>query len=123
MAALGTAQAFTAAQTFNSGDFLLGGATSGTTTINAAAIASGTITFPAGTGTVLTTISAVTPAQGGTGASNTATSGNYLKGNGTNFVTSTGAASGTGPCTNQAVTGLNSDAAPTCTTLTSAYVN
>src|SRR5438552_11949849 len=32
-------------------------------------------------------------------------------------------ASGTGSCTNQAVTALNLVAAPTCTTLTSAYVN
>src|SRR6058998_4109614 len=32
-------------------------------------------------------------------------------------------ASGTGSCTNQAVTGLNTTAAPSCTTITSAYVN
>ncbi|MBI4460385.1 MAG: hypothetical protein HY648_10055 [Acidobacteria bacterium] len=52
-----------------------------------------------------------------------ATDGRYLKGDGTNFVTSDGSASGTGSCTNQAVTALNSDAAPTCTTITSAYVD
>lgn len=82
-----------------------------------------TVTVPNATGTLLSTAAAVTPAQGGTGANNTATNTYYLKGNGTNFVTSSGAASGTGPCTNQVVTGLNSDAAPTCTTITSAYVN
>jgi hypothetical protein len=53
-------------------------------------------------------------ANGGTGANNTATSGRYLKGNGTNFVTSSGAAAGAGSCTNQVVTATNSDAAPTC---------
>jgi hypothetical protein len=51
------------------------------------------------------------------------TSGRYLKGDGTNFVVSSGSASGVGSCTNQAVTGLNSDAAPTCTTITSAYTS
>jgi hypothetical protein len=49
--------------------------------------------------------------------------GGYFKWNGTDIVASTGAASGTGSCTNQAVTALTTDAAPTCTTLTSAYVN
>ncbi len=54
-----------------------------------------------------------------------AASGNYLKGDGTNFIVSTGDAAGVGTptaCTNQFVTGftLNSDAAPTstCTTAT-----
>lgn len=61
--------------------------------------------------------------NGGTGGSTTATSGRYLKGNGSTWATSTGSASGTGSCTNQAVTATNSDAAPTCTTLTSAYVD
>jgi hypothetical protein len=56
----------------------------------------------------------VTAANGGTGAVNTATSGRYLKGNGANFVTSSGSASGTGSCTNQFVIATNSDAAPTC---------
>ncbi len=50
-------------------------------------------------------------------------SGSYFKWNGTDIVASTGAASGTGACTNQAVTVLNSDAGPTCTTLTSAYAD
>src|SRR5881396_3478755 len=57
------------------------------------------------------------PRQGGTGAANTATSGRYLKGDGTNFVTSSGSASGTGTCTDQVVTAVNSDAAPTCSTV------
>ncbi len=52
LAALGTIQTWTAAQTINSGKLLLAGSGSGTTTINAAATASGTITFPAVTGTV-----------------------------------------------------------------------
>jgi hypothetical protein len=123
VAVLGTAQSWTAAQTFTTNTALFAGSSSGTTTVNAAAAASGTLTLPAGTGTVLSTIAAVTAAQGGTGANNTATSTYYLKGNGTNFITSNGAASGTGACTNQAVTTLNSDAAPTCTTITSSYVN
>lgn len=59
-------------------------------------------------------------ASGGTGASNTPTSDRYLKGNGTAFATSSGAASGTGSCTNQFVRALNSDAAPTCATVANA---
>ena len=54
--------------------------------------------------------------SGGTGASNTATSGRYLKGDGTDFVTSNGSASGTGACgARTAATTLNSDAIQTCT--------
>jgi len=49
--------------------------------------------------------------------------GGYWKWNGTDVVASTGAAAGTGSCTNQAVTAANADAAPTCTTITSAYVD
>lgn len=49
--------------------------------------------------------------------------GGYFKWNGTDVVASTLAAAGTGSCTNQAVTAANADAAPTCTTLTSAYVD
>lgn len=77
-------------------------------------IASGTnhqLAFYNGTGTTL----------GGEAAAGTA--GTYLKSNGTDWVVSTGSASGTGSCTNQVVTALSSDAAPTCTTITSAYVN
>ena len=43
-----------------------------------------------------------------------ATTGRYPRGNGTNFVQSSGAASGTGTCTNQFAQVLNDDAAPTC---------
>lgn len=50
--ALGHANTWTAAQTFNNGDFKLAGATSGTTILAAAATASGTISFPAVTDTV-----------------------------------------------------------------------
>ena len=52
-----------------------------------------------------------------------ATSGRYLKGNGTNFVISNGSASGVGSCTNQVITSLGSDASPLCTTVTSSFVD
>ena len=81
-----------------------------------------TFTFPNASATVLTTNAAVTSAQGGTGANNTATTGRFLRGNGTNFVTSAGAASGTGACTNQVVGTLNDDAAPTCVNISSAMI-
>lgn len=42
----------------------------------------------------------------------------YLKSNGTDVLYSTLAAGGVGSCTNQFVTALNADAAPTCTTAT-----
>lgn len=42
----------------------------------------------------------------------------YLKSNGTDLLYSTLAAGGVGSCTNQFVTALNADAAPTCTTAT-----
>lgn len=60
--------------------------------------------------------------RGGTGAANTPTSGRYLKGDGTDFITSTGDASGTGVCTNEVVTGLNSDAPPTCDPVTGTMI-
>lgn len=64
---------------------------------------------------------------GGTGGDlSAAASGKYPKSNGATpavFAASTLAAAGTGTCTNQAVTALNGDAAPTCTTLTSSYLN
>jgi hypothetical protein len=50
-------------------------------------------------------------------------SGGYFKWNGTDTVASTGAAAGTGSCTNQAVTAANADASPTCSTITSSYVD
>jgi hypothetical protein len=76
----------------------------------------GTVTVVVQNGTVSLT-GTVGPTSGGTGASNTATTGRYLKGDGTNFVTSTGSASGVGTCTNQFARVLNSDAAPTCATV------
>ena len=54
---------------------------------------------------------------GGTGANNTATLGRYLRGDGTNFVTSTVAAAGVGTCTNQFVRATVDNAAPTCATV------
>jgi hypothetical protein len=70
----------------------------------------GTIT----TGTWNSTVIGTT--YGGTGGNTTATSGRYLKGNGTTWATSTGSASGTGACgANTWASTLNSDAAPTCT--------
>ena len=47
----------------------------------------------------------------------------YIKWSAGSAVNSTLAAAGIGVCTNQVVTSLNADAIPTCTTLTSAYVN
>lgn len=52
-----------------------------------------------------------------------AATGGYFKWNGTDIVASSGPAAGTGSCTNQAVTAANADAAPACTTITSAYVD
>jgi hypothetical protein len=49
--------------------------------------------------------------------------GGYWKWNGADVVASTGAAAGTGSCTNQAVTAENADAAPSCSTITSSYVD
>lgn len=66
----------------------------------------------------------VAPSAGGTGANNTATSGRGLKGDGTNFVTTSTAVAGSGTltCTNQfaRVVNVNADAAPTgtCNTVT-----
>lgn len=51
------------------------------------------------------------------------TTGGYWKWNGTDVVASTGAAAGTGACTNQVVTAENADAAPTCNTITSSYTS
>jgi hypothetical protein len=53
VAMLGAIQTFTAAKTFASSKFLLGGSSSGTTTLNAAATASGTLTLPAATDTLV----------------------------------------------------------------------
>jgi hypothetical protein len=53
LAGIGTAQTWNAPQTYNSGDLILSGSSSGTTTLNAAASASGTLTIPAATDTVV----------------------------------------------------------------------
>lgn len=50
---LGNAETVTGAKTFNSGNLILAGATSGTTLLNATAIASGTVTVPAVTDTLV----------------------------------------------------------------------
>jgi hypothetical protein len=49
-----------------------------------------------------------------TKVAHSAAAGGYWKWNGTDVVASTGAASGTGSCTNQFVNATNADAAPTC---------
>lgn len=90
--------------------------------LGAASLAVGNGTAGDFSGTIKTTIvNAVT----GFRINNAATSGRFLKGDGTNFIVSSGSASGVGTptaCSNQFVTGftLSSDAAPTstCTTAT-----
>ena len=53
MAALSVAQTWSAVQTFNSGDLSLAGSSTGSTLVNAAATASGTLTLPAATDTLV----------------------------------------------------------------------
>lgn len=50
---LGNVETVTGAKTYNSNKLILAGATSGTTLLNATAIASGTVTIPAGTDTLV----------------------------------------------------------------------
>ncbi len=50
---LASIQTVTGAKTFNSGKFILAGSSSGTTTVNATAAASGTLTLPAATDTLV----------------------------------------------------------------------
>lgn len=67
------------------------------------------------TGTVTLTVP-LAETSGGTGVSNTATSGRYLRADGSNFVTSSVAAAGAGACAARAAaTTLTDNAAPTCT--------
>jgi hypothetical protein len=61
--------------------------------------------------------STLPPSKGGAGANNAATTGRYLRGDGTNFVTSSVAAAGAGSCANQFVRAVNDNAAPTCATV------
>ena len=85
-AAPGATTTYTVVQNFAASGITLKGSSTGTTTF-ASANASATnytITFPASTGTVLTTAAAVTVAQGGTGAT---TLTGILKGNGTSAFT------------------------------------
>lgn len=85
----------------------------------------GLITCTSTNGSLFTTAATTnlpTIAQnGGTGNNNSvAAAGLYLKSDGgspAKFVKSTGAASGTGGCTNQVVKTLNGDAVPTCVTV------
>ena len=132
-----TATLATTATTANAGDSataffssgllesIIGGTGNGFTLFSGPATTEKTFTLPNASTTILTTNAAITAPQGGTGQSTTATLGRFLKGDGTNWGTSTGSASGIGTptaCTNQFVTSLtlNSDAAPTssCTTAT-----
>jgi hypothetical protein len=84
-----------------------------------------TFTFPNSNANVLTDAALVTAAQGGTGTNlSAAASGRVPKSNGAGaFIASSLSPAGNGTCTNQVVTAENADAAPTCTTLTSAFVN
>ena len=74
-------------------------------------------------GTGIWNATIIDPVYGGTGANNAPTTGRYLRGDGTDFLTSSVAAAGAGSCTNQVVTANNDNAVPTCTTLTSAYTS
>lgn len=75
------------------------------------------------TRSILDTTGTLTAARGGTGANNTATTGRYLRGDGTNFATSSVAAAGAGSCTNQFVRAANDNAAPTCASVASADIS
>jgi hypothetical protein len=79
---------------------VLVGATSGSVTLQEPAVAGNTVLdLPATSGTLLTTGTAVTPAQGGTGLTSPGTAGNVLTSNGTSWVSSTPSvpSAGTGP--------------------------
>lgn len=91
IAVLGTSQSWTAAQTFTSGNLLFGGATSGTTTVNASATASGTLTLPAATDTL---VGKATTDTFTNKTYDTAGTGNVFRINGTQIsaVTGTGSA-------------------------------
>ena len=68
---------------------VIAGDTSGTVTLAAPAVSgTTTLTLPATTGTVLTSGTAVTVAQGGTGLTAVGSSGNLLTSNGTTWVSS-----------------------------------
>jgi hypothetical protein len=73
-------------------------------------------------GTAANVTGIVAPSNGGTGASNTAALGRYLRGDGTNFVASSVAAAGAGACANQFVRAANDNAPPTCSSVGAADV-
>lgn len=100
LAVLATAQTWSAAQTFSSGDLKLAGATSGTTTLNASATASGTVTVPAVTDTLAVLATAQTWS-----AAQTFNSGDFkLAGSGSGTTTINAAATASGTVTIPAVT-------------------
>ena len=116
--------------------FVIGIMTSNATSVGAAAqlIAANMPFVPGSPGAGSGTVNAGTTARlayypsGGDGTTvddlpAVPTAGRALKGDGTNWVTSTVDMAGAGACTNQVVTATVADAVPTCTTLTSAYVN
>jgi hypothetical protein len=70
------------------------------------------------TGNVVTTDGSGTAQDGGTALSSLAVAANYQT-----TSTAQAAYSGIGSCTNKAVTAANANTAPTCTTITSAYVD
>lgn len=90
---LGNAETVTGVKSFNSSSLLLKGSTSGTTTLNASATASGVLTLPAATDTVVARSTADTLANK---AIDTA-SGNVLKVNGNQLAASAGTATLTLP--------------------------
>ena len=86
------------------GDLKLNGATSGTITLTPTAVAgTNTITLPAVTGTLLTSATAVTAAQGGTGLTSSGVSGTVILSNGTTWITSVAPAFSAYVPTNQSI--------------------
>jgi hypothetical protein len=82
---------------------VLVGSTSGSVTLQEPAVAGTTVLdLPATSGTLLTTGTTVTAAQGGTGLTSPGTAGNVLTSNGTSWVSSTPSvpSAGTGPAFN-----------------------
>jgi hypothetical protein len=73
-------------------------------------------------GTALSHFGGAVNAVSGFRVNGAATADRYLKGDGTNFIVSSGSASGVGSCTDQVVTATNSDAAPTCANVSSAMI-
>lgn len=117
----GAVTTFTATQNFAASGMTLKGSGSGVTTFASAnaSTTNYTLTFPASTGTVLTTAAVVTVLQGGTGAG-TFTAGGVLVGNGSSAIgVATGAqiatAIGTAAVTNATNVGVTNDTASATT--------